>query len=202
MPQVITSVSYLYNEMSLFANLRPGLELTKLDWEIGNPLKWKLLDPPTDVIYLQPSILENESDWLNDRVTQFQVKQIIASERSSFGLETKWNLEFEKALYSIAASYEFEYIAGKRGDLGDLQISALKSKLRSLHSLKAAPTVVQTADPCDIFRALMKTTYGLDILSVREPTASFALVTRAHAYPEGIFCIWTIFAVESMIGFL
>jgi hypothetical protein len=193
----MSSVAYVYNEKVLFANLRPN---AAPDWDLNNPLKWKRLEPPESRRLMRPTTLPC-GRRVDERFLEFQVREIVTGERRSFGLNTKWNSEIEKMLWPIVASYELDFVRGKVAECLELHNMAVKVRLRPMHSLKAAPAMAHGDDACDIFRALMDTKFGLDILGVRETAAEFALVVKRCEFPEGVCCTWAIFAVESMMPF-
>lgn len=194
----ISSVSYVYNENVLFANLKPN---AASDWDLSNPLKWKRLDPPATGWLMPPTSLS--CGWhADEKFLEFQIREIVAGERRSFGVNTKWNFEIERLLWLIVASYEPDFVRGKVADCLDLHNMPVKVHLRLMYSLKAAPAMAQGDDACDVFRTLMDTKFGLDILGVRETAAEFALVVRRTEFPEGVCCTWAILAVESMMPFV
>jgi hypothetical protein len=127
---------------------------------------------------------------------------MFAAERQAFGFPTKWDFELEQVLWPIVASYERDKITGRTNGLEGFHAYAVKSHLRSGHSLKAAPVFAHTANPEELFRALMNAKCGLDILGVKESNATFGLVVDLHRYPEGVFCVWVLLAVESLLPFI
>lgn len=199
-PQVITEVTYLYNEKVLYANLKPEADPLSLDWGLENPLKWKcLMAPDTVVLDRPPAPLSLAQMKVDDKLLEFQVKQIIVAERLKFDMQTSWSSDIEKNLLPLAYSYEQEKISGKSVSFHKLLSGALRGHLRPLHSIKATPAMIHSTDPREIFRALMNTSCGLDILGVREKNPRFALCIYSTQFSEGVFCIWAILAVESML---
>jgi hypothetical protein len=198
LPQVISQVNYLYNDEVLYANLRPEKTVETIDWTLDDPLKWKSLRPPEYLdLNVTPVALKHAIREIPEKSLSNRVKRIIEAERKSFGLDTKWRYELDMVLSPLLARYEADAIAGKRSEIMQNHKKAIKRYVRPLHSVTATPAMVHSRDPCEIFRALMNTRYGLDILSVKEQEASFALALRCEVYPEGVFCVWSIFAVES-----
>ena len=198
-PQVITEVTYLYNEQKLFANLKPETDPRALDWNVENPLKWKQLLAPESAVLQAPPVPTMRRAEVNDKLLEFQVKQIIAAERMKFALQTSWSSDIEKNLLPLVYSYEHEKGTGKASAFHKLLSEALRDQLRPLHSIKATPAMLHSTDPREIFRCLMNTPCGLDILGVREKNARFALCIASTHYSEGVFCVWAILAVESML---
>jgi hypothetical protein len=173
----------------------------EIDWTLSDPLKWKSLRPAEYLDFnITPVGLQVPSNAIHEKHLANQVKKVIEAERESFGLNTKWNYDLEMVIRPLLARYEADKVAGKQSEMMENHKKAIGRYVRPLYSVTATPAMVHSSDPCEVFRGLMNTRYGLDILGVKEERASFALALRVEMYPEDVFCVWSIFAVESMFS--
>ena len=77
--------------------------------------------------------------------------------------------------------------------------AAIKRVISPFHTLKVVPALTNSCDPIEIFRSLMNTNSGLEILGIGEEKARFALRISVTQYPEGVYAVWSIFAGESIM---
>lgn len=210
-PKIISKVSYIFNDQIMLANLYPLSQ--KIDWNIHSPLKWKALHRPTwenqakkyvhkclksDLNYNMHLNQVQMGFIVDEKALELMVKKIIEEQRQSFcNYETKWSFEIEEVLFPIVASYEKQRQIGK--NLENFSNGAIKRIISPFHTLKAIPAMTNSCDPIEIFRSLMNTQSGLDILGINENKARFALRISVTQYPEGVYAVWSIFAGESIM---
>ncbi|OHT00603.1 hypothetical protein TRFO_32720 [Tritrichomonas foetus] len=196
MPKVVHTISYIYNEKIMLANLYPN----KFDWDIKSPLKWKSLYPPewnsNNLNQNLPLRFHGFQGVIDEQVLEIMVKKIIEDQRKAFYIDTVWSYEISEVLMPIAASYEIQKQIGK--NIENFSGDAIKRVIQPFHTLKAIPVLTNTCDPLEIFRALMDAKSGLDILGIKEKSARFALRICCTQYPEGVVAVWTILAVECL----
>lgn len=213
MPKIITKVSYIFNDQILLANLLPLSQ--KINWNINSPLKWKALHPPTWQGQINRSqqiqqTLKLDFNYnmnlnkiqmgfiVDEQALEYMVKEIIEDQRKSFcNYSTQWSYEIAEVLFPIVASYEKQRQIGK--NIENLSSDAIKKVISPFHTLKVVPAMTNSCDPIEIFRSLMNTQSGLDILGINEKKARFALRISVTQYPEGVYAVWSIFAGESIM---
>ena len=196
----------------MLANLLPLSQ--KIDWDISSPLKWKVLNRPTwenqinnhhvqrylklDLYYNMNLNQPQMGFIVDEQALELMVKKIIEEQRQSFcNYETRWSFEVAEALFPIVASYEKQRQIGK--NLENIYNDAIKKVLSPFHTLKVVPAMTNSCDPIEIFRSLMNTQSGLDILGINEKKVRFALRICVTQYPEGVYAVWSIFAGESIM---
>ncbi|KAK8866516.1 Centrosomal protein of 76 kDa [Tritrichomonas musculus] len=212
LPKIINRVSYIFNDEILLANLHPLSQ--KIDWDIKSPLKWKALHPPiwqnqkNDKIiprclkldlYYNMNLNQVQMGFIVDEYAlEYMVKKIIEEQRQSFcNNKTTWSYEIAQVLFPIVSSYEKQKQIGK--NIENLSSAAIKRVISPFHTLKVVPALTNSCDPIEIFRSLMNTNSGLEILGIGEEKARFALRISVTQYPEGVYAVWSIFAGESIM---
>ncbi|EAY10263.1 hypothetical protein TVAG_046850 [Trichomonas vaginalis G3] len=198
-PVKCQTVSYLYNESSLYANLNPKDNISQLQWDVKNPLRWKYLEaPPKSGDKFAPSISDDVGEPIKEEEIELKVKKIIEIHRNSIGLLTKWNTELPQVLLPKVDSYEREKVTGQSLAVDSLAKDAISMKMKPYHSLRAAPALTNSTSPEAIFSAIVKSKCGAELLSARDNEASFVVIIRCTKYPNGLVATWALLAIDSV----
>jgi hypothetical protein len=198
-PSKVQTVKYMYNENSLFVNLNPQDDASKLEWDIDNPLRWKLFEYPTKgKSNNTPVIIETSNEEIDEESIELKVKAIIEQHRISVGLHTKWNSELPPVMLPIVDSYEREKITGQTLGIHQMASEAIRMTIKKFHAVRVALAVTNTIQPAAIFKSLLRTKKGMEILGAKDDDASFVLLIRTTKYPNGLVATWSLLAIDSV----
>jgi len=197
-PQRISNISLLYNEASLFINMNPHDSASVIDWNINNPIKWKIYKPQNMQKQSPPVLSEMYQTHTNSKLIVSQVKKLIEAHRKSIGLSTKWNSDLEPILQPILMSYESERISGQTTGVHSIASESIRRAIKPYHSLKAAPAFSISSSPSSVFNAISNTTSGMDIISSNDNESSFTLSIKQYIYPGNTICNWVLLALDSV----
>lgn len=197
LPQITESVSFVYNDKSLYVNLKQRINAHKLNWDLTNKLNWKILEPTKNNYRLIPHPLPSNMPPVDERSLELMTKRIIEAHRKQFGMKTCWNDQLSHILRTLLPSYEQEKITGKSNCIDKLVKDTIQDFIRPYHSLKVAPACTNIFDAGEVFRALADTSCGLEILGNIEEEAQFSLCVHCVQYQPGVMAIWGILALES-----
>lgn len=197
-PESCKAVSFMYNESALYANLYPAELPINLDWDINNPLKWKMLEAPPSPPDVLPPAVDLTTEEVDEEEIEAKVRQIIETHRQSIGLFTRWNTELPPIVLPMVDSYERQKVIGQPLGVHSLASEALRQHMKPFHSFRAAPAVTNCTNPNAVFRALVKTKKGMEILSSRDDDASFVIVVRTTPYPNGLTATWALLGIDSV----
>ena len=195
-PKGVENVMYIYNEEVLLANLCPSQ--IEIDWDIDNPLKWKILKAPQEFLHPLPAVIKCDSPYVDEETLESKVKQIIEAHRQSVGLKTKWNVALQPLMLPIIDSYEHEKLTGTTLGVQTFASEAIKKYIKPYHAIRAAPASTNSSNPGDIFKALTRARSGLEIMGSRDDDASFMLLIRCYKYPSGVVSTWALIAIDSV----
>lgn len=198
-PSKVQTVKYMYNESSLYVNLNPQDDASKLEWDIDNPLRWKLLEYPTKgKAKNTPAIIETSDEEIDEESIELRVKSIIEQHRNSIGLFTRWNSELPPVMLPIVDSYEREKITGQALGIHQMASEAIRMSIKKFHAVRVALAVTNTTQPNAIFKSLLRTKKGMEILGAKDDDASFVLIIRTTKYPNGLVATWSLLAIDSV----
>ena len=199
LPSKVDKVKFMYNESALYVNLNPEDPAQKLEWDIDNPLRWKLLDAPSKSNPTnKPAIREITDEEIDEVEIELKVKAIIAQHRNSIGLYTKWNSELPPVMLPIVDSYEREKITGQTLGVHQMASDAIRMSIKKYHAVRVALAVTNSTEPNAIFRSLLRTKKGMEILGAKDDDSSFVLLVRATKYPNGLVAVWSLLAIDSV----
>lgn len=198
-PTKCDTVSFLYNENALYANLNPKDNISKLQWDVKNPLRWKYLEaPPRSSDKFAPSLSTEIEEEIDEEELELKVRKIIEIHRNSIGLMTKWNNDLYPVLLPKVDSYEREKVTGQSLAVDSLAKDAISMKMKPYHSLRAAPALTNSCTPEAIFNAIVKSRCGAELLSARDDDSSFIVIVRCTRYPNGLVATWALLAIDSV----
>ncbi|KAH0785854.1 centrosomal protein [Histomonas meleagridis] len=192
-PKETEHISYLYNEEMICVNLCPD---ESIDWDIDNPIKWKTFHVQKDVNVFE--LKSDESEKRNESEIEIQLMRMIELHRTSVGLTTKWNQKLHSLLLPIVDSYEQEKINGSNLGIYSFASDAIRKSIKQFHAFRAAPAFVNSDNSNDIFKAIVKTKCGLEIMGSKDDDEMFAIVVKCNYYPCGAVATWVILGIDSV----
>ena len=199
LPSKVETVKFMYNESSLYVNLNPTDPIQKLEWDIDNPLRWKILDAPNPPnITNKPAIREITDDDIDEVEIEMKVRAIIEQHRNSIGLYTRWNSDLSPIMLPIVDSYEREKITGQTLGVHQMASEAIRMSIKKYHAVRVALAVTNSTQPNAIFRSLLRTKKGMEILGAKDDDSSFVLLIKTTKYPNGLVAVWSLLAIDSV----
>ncbi|CAG7787087.1 unnamed protein product [Allacma fusca] len=190
----LNTISCLFNNCLLYANIQNTTFLDVVDWNLGNPSKWKKIPESTlksssKFNELAPNLMPPaKNPILVSADLEIQLKTVISEYRLTYNLHTTWDTALSRVLGQELARYELEASTGSHGLPGYFQAAVLKI-IPGGYELKGYPWHGNVENNSQIFQSLKRNPKCQEIMLCRGNDVRFALRVQVFAYPEDVICV-------------
>ncbi|KAK7198179.1 CEP76 C2 domain containing protein [Novymonas esmeraldas] len=194
-----STVDCLFNNKAFFANCQATNSIASVSFECYNEEAWK----PLNVLKLRmvprypsaPLLFEAAAAPSVERTLEIELRAAISAYRDSFGVMTAYDSVVSYVLSQALVLYERQQSEGCAENFSFFQES-VKGSLGAGKTFKAIPVNVSYLDASSVMDVVRASAVGREILDTVMDNAKFGVRVKAFSFPEGVFSVWVMIAVN------
>ncbi|TPP54353.1 CEP76 C2 domain family protein [Leishmania donovani] len=193
------TVDCMFNNKSFFANCQASNNIATTSFECYNEELWK----PLNVLKLRmvprypsaPLLFETVAASPIERSLEIQLRAAISTYRDSFGVVTTYDDTVSYVLSQALLLYERQQSEGGAQSFALFQES-VKGTLGVGKTFKAIPLNVSYLDAGSVMDVVRAASVGREILDTVVDSAKFGVRAKVFCFPERVFSVWVMIAVN------
>ncbi|CAL8135385.1 unnamed protein product [Orchesella dallaii] len=184
------TVSCIFNDKELYANVQPTISVDFVDWNIGNTSKWKRLPYHQDYkqstssypFHLNRSTLN--WDFIAKKL-EFQLKNLLSFARKEQSLGTSWDDVLPPYMGQHLTREELEVSTCGKDFKDHFKTVALKN-LPPGYDFRAHTFNSQTVEAYKLFESALREPLADGIIFIRGDDVRHSLKVKIFPYPEDV----------------